>query len=140
MFSSIGIIGETYTGFRDGEFVNLMNGHHITMFSFFGLNAIVDILYSCKITFLPPDLDFITATLSFIVEGFLFAWHIHGRSPMDVQVRHHVFGWKTLDFFFLFVLGSHIFAIFNCSLCHWFLDVNAPKVCICWEPAQCIWS
>jgi len=84
---SIGIIGETYTGFRGGRFVNLGNGHHITMFSFFLFNALVDLVYFYRPRMLPENLDYMTAIFGFCIEGFLFSWHLHGRSDIDIQVH-----------------------------------------------------
>ena len=33
------------------------------------------------------DLDYLSAILGFGVQGFLFSWHLHGRSEIDVQVK-----------------------------------------------------
>ena len=43
--SSVGIVGEAVTGWEAGHFKYLGNGHHITMYSFFALNAVVDVVY-----------------------------------------------------------------------------------------------
>lgn len=79
-------VGEFYTGFRDGRWVNWGNGQHMTMFLFFSINGIVDILYHKKWD-LPPKLDYITAALAFFVEAFIFYFHLKGRPDMDIMVR-----------------------------------------------------
>jgi len=83
--SVVSFLGETITGFENGQFVHYGNAQHITMFFFFGLNGIVDIIMFYT-NFLPKKLDYLTASLGFAVEAFLFANHLHGRSSMDKQV------------------------------------------------------
>ncbi|XP_065582958.1 transmembrane protein 45B-like [Artemia franciscana] len=89
MAITIGILGETITGFENGQFVHYGNAQHITMFFFFGLNGIVDIIMFYT-NFLPKKLDYLTASLGFAVEAFLFANHLHGRSSMDKQVHYYL--------------------------------------------------
>ncbi|XP_023331184.1 transmembrane protein 45B [Eurytemora carolleeae] len=84
---SIGIVGETVTGFQDGKFVHLGNGQHITMFGFFALNGVVDVVNFYRPGVLPPQLDYISAAVGFGVEAFLFSWHLHGRTEIDVQLH-----------------------------------------------------
>ncbi len=78
--------GELVTGYDGGHFVHLGNAQHMTMFFFFGFNGLVDLCYHKKLG-LPPNLDYVTATIGFGVEGFLFFNHLHGRPHMDIQVR-----------------------------------------------------
>lgn len=85
---SIGIVGETYTAFRGGKFVNIGNGQHITMFAFFSFNAAVDLVNFYRSDLLPPDMEYLTALLAFCIEWFLFSQHLHGRSDIDVQLHH----------------------------------------------------
>lgn len=84
---SVGVAGEAVTGLQGGQFVELGNAQHMAMFLFFLLNAVVDILYFHRPQLLPPGLDYMTAILGFSMEGFLFVWHLHGRSEIDVQVH-----------------------------------------------------
>ncbi|CAG7718570.1 unnamed protein product [Allacma fusca] len=85
--------GEFITGFKDGHWTHMANAQHITMFFFFGLNGVVDLLQYKKWD-LPPKLDYVSAALAFAIEGFLFYFHLHGRSHMDVQV--HMFLFQTV--------------------------------------------
>lgn len=57
------------------------------MFAFFLINGVVDLLYFYGMPGLPPHLDYLSAILAFAMEGMLFMWHLHGRSPMDIQVH-----------------------------------------------------
>ena len=77
---------EIITGFdEEWRFAHLGNAQHVTMFSLFLLNAFIELLIELGQP-LPPNLDYASAILAFIGEGVLFAGHLHGRSPMDVQV------------------------------------------------------
>ena len=87
-----GTIGEIITGFKwvDGswQFANLIpNGHHIMMFSFFGFNAVADLVIFYKVLYLPKDTDYVSASIAVAVEGQLFANHLHGRDPLDVKLH-----------------------------------------------------
>ncbi|EFX83394.1 hypothetical protein DAPPUDRAFT_301897 [Daphnia pulex] len=88
--TSIGIAGETATGFENGHWTHWGNAQHISMFLFFGFTGVVDVLYFYKVD-LPPGLDYAAAFLAFSIEGFLFGNHLHGRSHMDVMVHMYLF-------------------------------------------------
>ncbi|CAL8071710.1 unnamed protein product [Orchesella dallaii] len=81
-----GILGEFCTGFDNGKWTHWGNAQHITMFFFFGLNGVVDLCTHRKWD-MPPKLDYVTAALAYAVEGFLFYYHLHGRSHMDIMVH-----------------------------------------------------
>ena len=40
---------------------------------------------------MPQGLDYIFAALGFLVEGFLFAFHLHGRDELNVLVHTLLF-------------------------------------------------
>lgn len=87
LFVVIGFCLEIYTGFsKDWRFVNLGNGQHATMFFFFGLNGIVDILIHFKFP-LPPNMDYITMGMGVTCEFILFKFHLHGRTDLDVLLH-----------------------------------------------------
>lgn len=87
IFVTVGFAGEIYTGFSaEGHFVNLGNGQHATMFFFFGLSGVIDILLYFKVP-LPPDMDYIAGILAFICEYVLFKFHLHGRTDLDVLLH-----------------------------------------------------
>ena len=39
---------------------------------------------------LPKDLEYAMLSLSFMMEGLLFYYHLHGRPHMDIQVTHRL--------------------------------------------------
>lgn len=85
-FTTIGFAGEIITAFKDGRFTHLGNGQHATMFFFFGLSGVVDVLVHFRFP-LPKDIDYIISTLAFVVEDVLFMFHTHGRTSMDVLIH-----------------------------------------------------
>ncbi|KAH3835770.1 transmembrane protein 45B-like [Dreissena polymorpha] len=84
---SVGFYLEIKTGFSsDWRFVNIGNGQHATMFFFFGVNAIVDILVYFKWP-LPPNMEYVSSILALLCEYLLFKFHLHGRTDLDVLLH-----------------------------------------------------
>lgn len=81
-----GMLAEYLTGFENGEFKHYNNLQHLTIYFFFGLSGVVDIMTFYKLP-LPQGSDYMAGMLAFGVEGLLFAYHLHGRTPMDVQMH-----------------------------------------------------
>ncbi|XP_071523429.1 transmembrane protein 45B-like [Panulirus ornatus] len=84
--TTIGMTGELITAFVHGTFTHMGNSQHMTMYFFFGVNGAVDIMMHYRAP-LPPDTDYVSALLAFIVEGILFLHHLHGRTEMDIQLH-----------------------------------------------------
>lgn len=85
-FTTIGFMGEVITARHDGQFAYFGNGQHATMFFFFGLSGAVDILVHHGAP-LPRGVEYLIATLAFIVEAMLFMFHLHGRTSIDVLIH-----------------------------------------------------
>ena len=85
-FSVVGFTLEIITAFKDGKFTYLGNGQHATIFFFFGLSGVVDILVYHRVL-LPKGIEYVMMTLAFIIEGLLFKFHLHGRDEMDVLLH-----------------------------------------------------
>eukprot|EP00095_Tigriopus_kingsejongensis_P000905 maker-scaffold186_size273091-snap-gene-1.30 protein:Tk00905 transcript:maker-scaffold186_size273091-snap-gene-1.30-mRNA-1 annotation:"hypothetical protein DAPPUDRAFT_301897" len=83
-----GVLGEILTAFdSEWNLVRIGNGQHITMFTFFGIHGVVDMFIAHGARSIPRGLDYLSGALAFAIEAVLFIWHLHGRSPMDVQVH-----------------------------------------------------
>lgn len=80
-------LGEFLTGWW-AEYTFLLHAQHITMCGFFLLNGIVDILVFKKVS-IPKDVQFLTASLAFLAESFLFTNHSHGKNVVH-QTTHHL--------------------------------------------------
>lgn len=92
---------EIYTGINsDGQFTALGNGQHATMFFFFGMTGIMDLLLYFKAP-VPKDIDYVSMWLALLVEGILFKFHLHGRTPLDVHL--HVL--------LVYTIGANILAV-----------------------------
>ncbi|CAH1802852.1 unnamed protein product [Owenia fusiformis] len=83
--STVGIIGELVTGFKDGQ-MELGNWHHVTMYAGMLVSGLVDILLHHQ-KLLPEGTDYITFGLAVLVEGVLFYFHIHDRDDLDIQLH-----------------------------------------------------
>lgn len=104
---AIGIAGEFVTAFNsEWKFVNYGNTQHMVMFFFFGINGLVEIvvsksesanrvLFSSTDTersniasnYLPKGTEYFSVLVAVFIEGLLFAFHLHGRSPLDIHVH-----------------------------------------------------
>ncbi|ELT98121.1 hypothetical protein CAPTEDRAFT_128578 [Capitella teleta] len=85
-FTTVGFTLEIITAFKDGKFTYYGNGQHATMFFFFGLSGVIDILVHHRFP-LPKNIEYVTMTLAFLIEGLLFKFHLHGRDEMDVLLH-----------------------------------------------------
>ncbi|KAL8614550.1 hypothetical protein ACOMHN_049850 [Nucella lapillus] len=83
---SVGFVGEIVTGFSDKHFVSAGNSQHATMFFFFGITGVVDILVFYRAP-LPPDIEYVSVLLAFLAEWLLFKFHLHDRTELDVLLH-----------------------------------------------------
>lgn len=77
------------------------NLQHITMYTGFGLGAIIEILLHYRFD-VPKKLDYVCGVIGFSTEALLFYFHLHGRDPIDVHLH-------TLQFYS--ILGCIFFII-----------------------------
>ncbi|KAL3221487.1 hypothetical protein MRX96_029384 [Rhipicephalus microplus] len=59
---------------------------HKSMYAFYLLSGIVDVLYNAGFPF-PQHTDYVSLLLAVASEGLLFYFHVHGRPPLDVMVH-----------------------------------------------------
>lgn len=109
----------------------LGNAQHITMYSAFILGAVVEILVHHGAS-LPKRIEFAMGIMAFSVEAFLFAFHLHGKEPVDAFVHillvYSVIGciiFTTLEAYnpkqVLFTYGRTLFTILQGT---WFYQVG----------------
>ena len=67
-----------------GGFIFKGDLQHVTMYAFFFIAGVVDVIQSCKGDLLPSGVDYLSSALAFVTEGVLFKYHLHGRPPLDV--------------------------------------------------------
>lgn len=81
--SAYGLKCEITSALHGGKLVVLENTHHISMYLFYVLSGIVDVLTNNRFP-LPPGTDYVALFFAFVVEGLLFHFHLHGRPPLNV--------------------------------------------------------
>ena len=94
----VGVFGEFVTAFKGGKFTHIGNIQHMLMYLAFGLWGLSFLMSSHEMSrekplrrklcqFLPPGIEYFTLMMSLFIEGSLFYYHLHGRSPLDVHVH-----------------------------------------------------
>ena len=82
---SIDVILEIWTGFRCWNFCS-GNIQHISMFFFFGLTGVCDLLVHHKAD-LPGKIQYVAILIALFVEWLLFRYHLQGRPEMDIELH-----------------------------------------------------
>lgn len=127
-FSFVGILAEQFAAngpklqlydFGENHWKDMMNWQHSTMYLFFGLSGAVSlVIHTTEAAPLP--LDRLMLGLAFFNEGFLFLYHLHGRSMLDVTVHqlllYAVFGQALIAFMEVFHRGNIILELLRCAL------------------------
>ncbi|XP_012508270.1 PREDICTED: transmembrane protein 45A-like isoform X2 [Propithecus coquereli] len=78
--------GPRLTLYKEGQWNELMSWHHFTMYFFFGLLGVADIL-CFTIRSLPASLPKLMFSNALFVEAFIFYNHTHGREMLDIFVH-----------------------------------------------------
>ncbi|XP_041090839.1 transmembrane protein 45B isoform X2 [Polyodon spathula] len=95
VFSIVGILAEQFvpdgphlhlTQSEGHSWVKLMNWQHSTMYLFYGISGVVDILTVSPLG-VPLGLDRLMLSVAVFIEGFLFYFHVHNRAPLDVHIH-----------------------------------------------------
>ncbi|KAM5333457.1 transmembrane protein 45A isoform 1-T11 [Glossophaga mutica] len=72
--------------YKKGQWVQLLGWHHTTMYFFFGLLGVANILCS-TISSIPTSLSKLMLSNALLVEAFIFYNHTHGREILDIFVH-----------------------------------------------------
>ncbi|XP_007943973.1 transmembrane protein 45A [Orycteropus afer afer] len=76
----------TLYDYKEGQWNKLLGWHHCTMYFFFGLVGVTNILcYTSRS--LPASLAKLMLSNAFFVEAFIFYNHTHGRDMLDIFVH-----------------------------------------------------
>ncbi|XP_063112147.1 transmembrane protein 45B isoform X2 [Cavia porcellus] len=93
LFSAIGILAEQFVPdgphlhlYHENHWVKLMNWQHTTMYLFFGVSGIIDML-TLLIAHIPLGVDRLVLAMAVFIEGFLFYYHVHDRPPLDKHIH-----------------------------------------------------
>ncbi|XP_007893908.1 transmembrane protein 45B [Callorhinchus milii] len=110
---------------------HLMNWQHSTMYLFYGISGIVDIIVHITPA-VPLAMDRLMLAIAIFIEGFLFYYHVHGREMLDIHVHIlllvAVFGASIGSFLEIFFRGNILLELFRASLCilqgSWFWQIG----------------
>ncbi|XP_028664304.1 transmembrane protein 45B [Erpetoichthys calabaricus] len=140
LFCLVGILAEQFVpdgphmhlySEEEHSWVKLMNWQHSTMYLFYAISGITDIVTFTPIP-TPQGLDRLMLSMAVFVEGFLFYFHLHGRSPLDVHIHSlllvAVFGGAASIFLEVFLRDNVILELFRSSLAilqgTWFFQIG----------------
>ncbi|KAG8003486.1 Transmembrane protein 45B [Nibea albiflora] len=139
-FSFFGMLAEQFLAngpklqlydFVEKHWEDLMNWQHATMYLFFGLAGTVSlIIHTTEAA--PLALDRLMLAIAFFNEGFLFLYHLHGRSMLDVHVHqlllYAVFGGALVAFLEVFHRGNILLELLRCTFTllqgTWFWEIG----------------
>ncbi|XP_040836504.1 transmembrane protein 45A isoform X2 [Ochotona curzoniae] len=82
--------GPYLTLYKEGQWNQLMGWHHFTMYFFFGLLGVSNIL-CFTISSVPVSLPRLMLSNALFVEAFIFYNHTHGRQMLDIFVHQLLF-------------------------------------------------
>ncbi|MEQ2261579.1 hypothetical protein XENORESO_012257, partial [Xenotaenia resolanae] len=139
-FSFVGMAGEQFVAngpklhlydFAEKHWEQLHIWQHTTMYLFFGLAAIVSLIIHTT-EGVPVALDRLMLGIAFFNEGFLFLYHLHGRTMLDVHVHqlllYAIFGEGLVSFLEVFHRGNIILELLRCILTllqgSWFWEIG----------------
>nr|XP_019826088.1 PREDICTED: transmembrane protein 45A isoform X3 [Bos indicus] len=105
--------------YKENQWVRLLDWHHFTIYLFFGLLGVTNILCS-TIRSLPPSFSKLMLLNALFVEAFVFYNHIHGREMLDIFVHKLlvlvVFSTGVIAFMELFAQTSITVELLRTSL------------------------
>ncbi|KAE8592088.1 hypothetical protein XENTR_v10018645 [Xenopus tropicalis] len=104
---------------EDHSWVKLMNWQHTTMYLFYGISGVVDILTFLPLN-LPRGLDRLSLGIAVIIEGLLFYYHVHNRPALDQHIHSllliAVFGGAISIMIEVFMRNDIVLELFRSSL------------------------
>ncbi|XP_072294527.1 transmembrane protein 45A [Eucyclogobius newberryi] len=127
-FSFVGILAEQFAAngpklqlydVSENQWKDMMNWQHSTMYMFFGLMGAVSLIVHTTAA-APLPLDRLMLCLAFFNEGFLFLYHLHGRTMLDITVHqlllYVIFGQALIAFLEVFHRGNVILELLRSAL------------------------
>ncbi|CAN2391412.1 Family of unknown function (DUF716) [Pristimantis euphronides] len=140
IFALIGVLAEQFVpdgphlrlyNQEEKQWSHLMNWQHSTMYFFYGISGLVDMVTHTTRA-VPVAADRLMLAIAVFVEGFLFYYHVHGRQELDLHIHllllFAVFGGALCIFLEVFFRGNIILELLRSSLCilqgSWFWQIG----------------
>ncbi|XP_043847177.1 transmembrane protein 45B [Dromiciops gliroides] len=125
-FATVGILAEQFVPdgphlhlYNDQDWIKLMNWQHCTMYLFYGLSGLMDML-TFLFPVIPLGLDRLLMSLSAIIEGILFYYHVHNRPLLDQHIHflllYTVLGGAISTFIEVFLRDNIVLELFRASI------------------------
>ncbi|XP_036132909.1 transmembrane protein 45B [Molossus molossus] len=126
VFPVIGILAEQFVPdgphlhlYTENHWIKLMNWQHSTMYLFFAISGVTDML-TCLINHVPLGVDRLVMAVATFNEGFLFYHHVHNRPPLDQYIHSlllcAVFGGALSIFLEVFLRDNIVLELFRTTL------------------------
>ncbi|CAK6440342.1 unnamed protein product [Pipistrellus nathusii] len=126
LFPIIGMLAEQFVPdgphlhlYSDKEWIKLMNWQHSTMYLFFAVSGITDML-TYLVSHVPLGVDRLVMAVATFNEGFLFYHHVHNRPPLDQYIHSlllcAVFGGAISIFLEVILRDNIVLELFRTSL------------------------
>lgn len=126
LFSVIGILAEQFVPdgphahlYTENHWIKLMNWQHSTMYLFFAISGITDML-TYLVNHVPLGVDRLVMAVAAFTEGFLFYHHVHNRPPLDQYIHSlllcAVFGGALSIFLEVILRDNIVLELFRTSL------------------------
>ncbi|KAL1482877.1 hypothetical protein MTO96_013383 [Rhipicephalus appendiculatus] len=80
------IVSDLNRIFRHDHSLDQESVQHHSMYAFFLLNGVVDVMYNAGFP-LPPHADYAALLLTIISEGLMFHLHLGGKPPLNVMIH-----------------------------------------------------
>ncbi|TNN12374.1 Transmembrane protein [Schistosoma japonicum] len=87
--SLLGIITETYPHLIDGPDVvfTTHSAQHLSMYAWFAFSGFLELCICYKVIKIPLESEYLFTSMALVSELFLFLFHLHGRSPLNVYLH-----------------------------------------------------
>ncbi|KAH8030950.1 hypothetical protein HPB51_012418 [Rhipicephalus microplus] len=80
------IVGDFGRIFRPDQSVDEESVQHHSMYAFFLLNGVVDVIYNAGFPF-PANTDYVVLVLAITSEGLMLHLHLHGKTLLNTQTH-----------------------------------------------------
>ncbi|KYO35754.1 transmembrane protein 45B isoform A [Alligator mississippiensis] len=128
IFALVGMLAEQFVpdgphmrlySSQEHGWVKLANWQHTTMYLFYGISGVVDVLSYSSLK-LPLGLDRLMLSVAVFVEGFLFYYHVAHRPMLDQHIHSlllvAIFGGAVSIFLEVFLRDNVTLELFRASL------------------------
>lgn len=93
MYATFDLLCHLLVVFYGGDLTD--EWQHMTVYVFFILNGIIDLILSLRLYKMPNGVDYMASSITWAAFGFLFISHTHGKTNVSI-FYHQVLGWMAV--------------------------------------------